>query len=140
MASKYDKINLLGRFATVHPDGFTYIDIKDELGWQRTEFFRVVRAFRIVFAGKTINLVCDPQRLREPWRYRLVGNYEGAEEWITNRLGDMESRLVTIKSVTETIGNSVDSRTRNGRKANKIYRTLVYLLGELQEINANNQR
>ena len=95
---------------------------------------QVVRRLRLVFAGDDINLVCEPQMLREPWVYKLVGNVEDARSWSTNRISDIETRLETIQAVAESLTNATDGRTIEGRKARKIHRTLGYLIGELAEI------
>jgi hypothetical protein len=135
MSRRAEQIAALFDFAADKPEGFTYIDVRATLGWQRDQFVKVARQLRLVFADDQINLVCEPQGSCEPWRYKLVGNVEDARAWSSNRIGDIETRLETIKAVAETLTNATDGRTIEGRKARKIHRTLGYLIGELSEID-----
>jgi len=132
-----EKIAALYDLAADRPEGFTYIDVEEHLGWGRQTFFGVVRQLRLVFADDEINLICEPDGYLEPWRYKLVGNVDAARGWSTNRIGDIETRLETIQSVAETLTKATDGRTIEGRKARKIHRTLGYLIGELAEIAAD---
>lgn len=118
-------------------DGFTYQDIEHAFGWDRFHFYWVVSQLRRILAAEadTINLICTPQGSREPWLYELVGTYEDAAPWSQNRVGDLETRLVTIHSVASTLVNATDGRTVGGRKARKIRRTITRLIEDLADIN-----
>ncbi len=122
-----DKVTALFDYAVSKPEGFTYVDVKQDIGWGRPEFFQVVRAMRMVWANDTITLPCDPQGVREPWLYRLVGLPEEARDWQLNRLEDCRSRLKTIEAVSLSIVNGTDGRTIEGRMARLIETTARHL-------------
>jgi hypothetical protein len=125
----------LMEYAVSKPDGFTFQDIKDDLGWTRDRFNKVTRRLRSNQAADTINLVCNPQGVSLPWVYRLVGAGALVSPWQANRLGDAESRLITIKNVARSVVNGTNSRTNDGRRARIIEKSLNRLLEDLAEIN-----
>ena len=82
-------------------------------------------------ADRDINLMCEPTKFRKEWGYRLVGTYEDIEWWATNRVKDMEGRLMTVASVSESIVAATNGNSIAGKKARKIERTMTYLAKEL---------
>jgi len=129
------KINELFDYAVSHADGFTYVDIQNDLGWKRGEFFKVVNRCRSVLAGDTINLIAETQGQRGPWLYRLVGNVEDASWWAANRLDDAEQRLTTIRNVAMSAVKATDGRTNAGRRARIIFKSLTRLLEDLGDLH-----
>lgn len=136
-SSKYEKMLWLYDFAGNCPDGFTHADVEAQFGWGRNDFFKVVRDLRLLFKDREITLVCDPQGQGELWRYRLVGSYDEARQWATNRIHDLESRLETVGAVAEAIVNATDGRSIEGRKARKLQRVVGRLIEDLAEIDAS---
>lgn len=126
-------------YAVSHYDGFTYKDIKRDLGWDRVHFYWIVRNLRRILAAEadTINLICSPNGQSQPWLYEFAGTYDDAAPWSRNRVRDLETRLVTINSVAHTLVNATDGRTAEGRKARKIRRTVTRLIEDLADINGN---
>lgn len=131
------QVEQLFDYAVNHTNGFTYVDVERDLGWDRPHFFDVARALRRVFSGDSINLVCSPQAKGDPWLYELVGQVGAAEPWVANRLRDMKTRLVTMASVASTLENATDGRTLQGREARKINRALTRLVEDLDDIRNN---
>jgi hypothetical protein len=129
-----DSVGLLFDYAVSKPEGFTYEDVEQDLGWPRERFFSVTRRFRRMFAEDQINLVCEPQEQREPWLYKLVGKYDDARLWATNRVEDLVSRTHTIHSVSRTLTNATDGRSTEGRKARLIERKMRQLIEELGDL------
>ena len=129
-----ERVGDLFDYAVAHPDGFTYVDVENDLGWDRGLFSWVARNLRAEFADDSVNLICEPQGQYEPWLYRLVGTADDARIWSTNRIADLEGRLHTMASVSESVKNATDGRTTEGRKARKINRTLVRLIEDLEDI------
>jgi len=132
-----EKVDELWDFAVAHPDGFTWADLRDEYPWaaDRPSFFEVVRALRITIGAEdTINLVCEPQGTGELWRYRLVGTHEAAGSWNANRLGDIESRLVTVAGVARSLVAGSDGRSVGGRKSRLIAKVVGRLIEDLDEL------
>jgi hypothetical protein len=129
-----EKAGLLYDLAVSKPEGFTYRDVEDKYGWHRTNFVETVRVLRLMFAGDRITLTCESQGFRKPWLYKLVGTYDDARPWTSNRIGDLETRLETVHAVAETLTNATDGRTTEGRKVRKIERTINRLMEDLAEI------
>jgi hypothetical protein len=132
-----EKVDELWDFAAAHPDGFTWADIRKECPWaaDRSHFFAIVRALRITIGAEdTINLVCEPQGSGELWLYRLVGTYDAARPWSANRLGDIESRLVTISGVSRSLVAATDGRSTDGRKSRLIAKVVDRLIEDLDEV------
>jgi hypothetical protein len=113
-----EKMGRLFDFAASRPDGFTYQDVEQEIGWPRAEFIKVARKLRLMLGNDDqINLVCDPQGQREPWKYQLVGTFDQARDWSRNRVDDAESRLSTIRGVLTSVIKAMDGRSRDARRA-----------------------
>lgn len=129
-----DRASALFDFAVDNPDGFTRDEACEELDLTKDEFFKAARDVRRAFAEDTITLSCDPQGSGEQWLYRLVGTVDDSSPWVSNRLGDAESRFVTIAAVIGAIKNSTDGRTVNGRKAREIHLSVTQLLERLKLI------
>jgi hypothetical protein len=135
-SSEAEKIGLLFDYAAARPDGFTYQDVERDLGWPKPEFTKVHRKLRLLLGGDDqINLVCDPQGRNEPWRYRLVGNVEGARPWVGNRLRDSESRISTIQAICASLVRATDRRTTDGRRARIMNRGLGRILEDLADLD-----
>lgn len=135
MDARSRRAALLFDFAVSKPNGFTLEDIEREFSWDRKTFFVAVRQLRTAMQGDDeINLVCNPRGSRQTWLYRLVGNYTDAKPWMSNRMGDMERRLETVQGVASSIKNATDGRSKEGRKARKVLRTVSYLIEELAAI------
>jgi hypothetical protein len=131
-----EKIGRLYDYAVEHPEGFTYQDIEKELGWRRTEFFRVAQQLRRLLGNDDqINLICDPQGGGQPWKYQLVGNFDQAREWGRNRTDDAESRLTTIGAVLASVVQATDGRSRDGRRAKIMQRAITRAKEDLAEID-----
>jgi hypothetical protein len=110
-----EKMGRLFDYAVEHSDGFTYQDVEKDLGWSRAYFIKVARQLRLLLGhDDEINLVCDVQGRREPWLYKLVGNFEQSRDWSRIRTDDAESRLTTIGGVLSSVIRSSDGRSRDG--------------------------
>lgn len=120
------------------PEGIRIDEIASEMGVTEVTARSYIRRLRLIL-GTTdeMNIACDPQGQNEKWIYRLVGNLDDSEGWITNRLTDAETRLETIEAVSTSIVEATDGRTIEGRKARKIQRTVSFLMGELGDIEAD---
>lgn len=131
-----EAIGQLFDYAVEHPDGFTYRDVENDLGWQRPYFTKIHRQLRILLGNDDqINLVCDPQGRNEPWRYRLIGDVEGAKGWVGNRLRISESHITTTRAVTSSLIRATDGRTNDGRRARIMNRGLGRILEDLAELD-----
>jgi len=99
---------------------------------------QTIRDLRIIFGtDKDINLPATPNGYRQPWIYRLEGTYDGAREWFTNRVGDLEARLETIEQMSASILSGAPTHTLEYQKSDKINRTISYLRKELATIEAD---
>ena len=85
-------------------------------------------------ANEEINVTSTPNGHRRPWLYELTGNLEVARPWLTNRVGDLESRLETIESVANSLANATTRTTVEGKKARRIHRTISRLREDLADI------
>ena len=119
------------------PEGLTIYDIAEELGVSVPTARNAVRDLRIVFGQDSdINLTAQPRPLM-PWLYQLTGSYEQARPWVTNRLGDLESRLETIEAVSGSIARGAPEGTFEQRRAQEINRTIGDLRNRLVAIEAD---
>lgn len=135
-SSNAEKIGNLFDYAVEHAEGFTYQDVEKDLGWPKPEFTKVHRQLRLLLGNDDqINLVCDVQGKNEPWRYRLVGNIDGAREWVGTRLRDSESRITTIKAICASLVRATDGRSADGRRARIMQRGLTRILEDLAELD-----
>jgi hypothetical protein len=131
-----EKMGRLFDYAASQPEGFTYRDVETELGWQRPEFIKVARRLRLLLGNDdNINLVCDSQGRHQPWRYRLVGNFDQSRDWSRNRVDDAEARMQTISAVLDSIVRATDGRGRDGRRARIMQRAVIRAREDLAEID-----
>jgi len=131
-----EKIGRLFDYAASKRDGFTYQDVAIDLEWDRGEFFAVARKLRIMLGNDdTINLVCEPQGQSQPWRYQLVGTVDDARGWVTNRMTDCETRVVTILAICATLVSATDGRTAQGRRARIMNKGLARIVEDLAELD-----
>jgi hypothetical protein len=129
-------IGRLFDYAVEHPGGFTYRDIKDDLGWQRSYFFKISRKLRLMLGNDDqLNLVCETQGMNQPWLYRLVGNVDGARNWVGSRLRDAETRITTIRAVCASLVTATDGRTADGRRSRIMNKGLTRILEDLAELD-----
>lgn len=130
-----DGVTQLFDYASERPAGFTYRDIRRDLKWDRSHFFRTARALRLTLGdADDISLVCDRQGARQPWRYRLVGEFSQASDWVRNRTDDAESRMLTIESVLASVLRNTDGRSRDGRRARIMYRAIQRAREDLADL------
>jgi hypothetical protein len=115
-------------------ESFTYDEVERDLGFSYGRFMRAARQVRILFASDRINLICEPAGSRERWTYRLVGRYSDAAIWHGNRTRDLETRLVTILSLAESIVNATAARTKDGQRARIIKKALGRLIEDLSDM------
>jgi len=134
MTRRVDDAGTLFSYAASKPEGFTRYDVQEELGWRSQRFRKAVRELRTIFATDEINLICDPQGQGEAWMYQLVGTFEGASPWVTNRADDMETRLVTMLSVATSLVNASDGRTVEGRRARILQRHFQRAIEDLADL------
>ena len=118
------------------PDGVDVVEMATALGCTTAQAYRSVHDLRL-FLGDTdnINVVCDPNGHRQLWKYRLVGDVDGAMPWQQNRLSDLEQRLVTIGKVSKSVASGLDKRTLEGKKALAIASTIDVLNNQLALLN-----
>lgn len=138
MSPREARRDMLFDYAVRHPAGFTNEDVMADEGWSLREFNDAVRDLRLFLGGfDDINLPCDPTSGRDRWVYRLVGNLDDARGWITNRLGDTESRIRTQQAMMASIVTATDGRTSEGRKARVIETALRHLVEDLDNLIAS---
>lgn len=126
-----ENVALLFDFAVMHSEtGFTQPEAAAALGVDVRQMPRFINALRKEFGESDINLIADPDGTNK-WIYRLTGRPEDARAWNSNRVGDMESRLTTMKAVAHSLTNSTDGRSLEGRKARIIDRSLGRLIEDL---------
>lgn len=119
------------------PDGLTIRQLARELGEKAWTLRPAIRVLRVMLAdnGDTISVPAIKQG-GGLWKYKLVTGHEDTQEWVTNRVGDAETRMETIEltmlSVVQAETEAVDSKLY--AKAKKIHRTLAYLRAELSEL------
>ena len=132
-----EKIGRLFDYAVAHAEGFTYQDVERDLKWRRNEFGKVANRLRAMLGNDDrINLICEPQQTSsDPWIYKLVGNLQAAQPWNGNRIGDCESRIMTMHAVLSSIVSGSDGRTKEGRRARIMHRALGRLIEDLAELD-----
>jgi hypothetical protein len=116
------------------PDGLVVFQMMAALELDKWTVDQAIRDVRMIFADDEINLVCDPQGASEQWLYRLVGCYEEAAPWLASRSSDQETRLRTMKAVTQSMVNNADGRTTEGRKARLKLKYFTRLIEDLEEL------
>ena len=123
-------------YAVDHPEGFTIDDLTGDTDWNRRDANAAIHDLR-KFLGDTddINLVCNPNGHGQRWVYRLVGDLAGLQPWARNRLGDSETRLRTMNSMTASIVKATDGRSAEGKRARIIETGLRHLVEDLDNID-----
>lgn len=135
MSVRIDRVNVLFDLLAASPEGLTMGDIALGLGCGRRLADKAVHDLRIVLGDSdTINVPSDPQGRGEPWLYFLKGDIDGNRRWITNRLGDTESRLRTMRALAASLVSGSDGRTVDGRRARLIERALRRLIEDLDDL------
>lgn len=102
-----------GKRASIH-------ELADMLGVSSQETRTAVRELRRQLQTEDQNIVCVPTGWRQPWEYFLTGDLVNAKPWTRNRLDDAASRLESLRFVFQSIADSTDGRSADGRKA-RIY-------------------
>jgi len=123
-----------------HPDGMTVPDFCEELSLPRRTIYKGIRDARMILAeDDTLFILSDPQGAREPWLYRLVDGamvIDASESgWVSNRIGDAQTRVQTIYAGMRVAARATDGRTRDGRKARVLARACGRLVEDLEEID-----
>lgn len=122
-------------YAVAHPDGFTIDDLTGDTGWNRRDANAAIHDLREYLGTMDdINLPCSPNGYGQRWIYRLVGTMADTHGWTKNRLGDTETRLRTMNSMTASIVRGTDGRSTEGRKARLIETGLRHLVEDLDNI------
>lgn len=120
-----------------NPKGLTLDQMTYDQGCSTVLTRLVIRKLREACAATdTVNLVCEPNP-SDPngqWLYRLAGNLDDARWWLSNRIGDAESRVRTLQDVTSALSRSADGRTAEGRRVRIIDRALTRLVEDLDEL------
>lgn len=114
------------------PDGVTKDDMMADLGWSFDNVTEGIRSLRLILAGDTLTLTCDPNGANERWLYKLVATLDAAQPWVVNRVTDQESRVETMVAVMAPIVKATDGRTLPGKKARMIHRSQSRLLEDLR--------
>ena len=117
-----------------HPNGLTIHDLAVAMGENDRTVYRDIRWLRR--RGDIDNIPATPNGHMQPWLYRVTNDLEANSEWVANRIGDAESRFLTMIGQAETLVRVTNGRTTNGRKARKIDRVLRYLMQELADIDS----
>jgi hypothetical protein len=120
-----------------NPDGVTIAELTAEQGTSTVMTRGVVRRLREACGQTdTINLVCEPDAAdpNGQWLYRLVGKLDDARWWLSNRIGDAESRIRTVQGVTASLARAADGRTAEGKRVRLMDRALTRLVEDLDEL------
>lgn len=128
-------IEALFDYAIAHPDGFSKYDFGREHNLSRDQVDTAIKRLRGILADDTITLICEPDGANQPWVYRLVGKVDGASPWAQNRLGDAETRFVTLSSVARALVNATDGRTIEGRRARAMHKAFARLKEDLDDLS-----
>src|SRR5262245_40860874 len=114
----------------------TIYDIMDELRCNHRAANEAVHDLRMLLAyDDTINLVATPQGPREPWLYSLEGSIDPSRPWITNRIGDSETRVTTINAVCRSLVSANDGRSIEGRKARVLEMGTRHIMEQIHAID-----
>lgn len=103
-------------------------------GWAVPRFNTILRRTRYYLRNGEWNIVADPAGLRRRWQYRLVKTLDPAVPWVSNRVGDAETRIMIINAVLKAIATNYDGRSAEGRKVRVMVRALTRLEEDLAEI------
>lgn len=117
------------------PDGVTINEIAKKFDVPVHIARGLTRHLRKILGNDdTVNVICTPQSHREQWRYQLVGNYDEGSAWVSNRIGDVETRIETMNSVVSALARALDKRTVQGRRAMVIARGLGRVIEDLTDL------
>jgi len=116
------------------PEGLNKHQIADGLGVSVHEVTHLIRDLRLTLGSDDITVTTDPNGMRQPWIYRLVGTLGGAVRWIRNRVKDSEARIETLYAVIAPVAKVADKRTMEGRKAVLILRAVGRLREDLTDL------
>ncbi len=126
----------LGTLLADSPAGMTINEMCRTLNWNPATTRRAIRALRLVLGdADTINVVCEPTEHRQQWAYRLVGHLNEAQWYTSNRIDDLEARVVTQSAIARSIEAGTDGRTNDGKRARILARGLTRILEDIEELN-----
>lgn len=142
MSARDDRRDLLIDFLTATPSGGSLADIMMALGISNASLIRTAIHDARIHLGdnEDMNLVWDMGYDGfANWThiYRLVGSLDEARPWVRNRLDDAETRFTTIEAVTASIVRGTSGRTRDGRRARVIERSLRRMREDIADIDLN---
>ena len=85
------------------PDGLDINELATLLGYTQRETVRAgLRALRLNHPD--LALVGKPRGKKQPWVWTLTATYDdSADWWITNRRGDLLTRMDSIRAVAENL-------------------------------------
>lgn len=135
--SSAKKASELIKYAEHHPKGFTRKQAQNDLDFDWSDFGGALHRARIMLgaSGDDRVFLCEPNG-QEPWVYRLTRDFDQAQPYARMRVHDTQSRLKTIEATAMCMVNATVGGTLEGRKARKIMRTVKFLNGELDELDA----
>jgi len=134
---KAERLSALFDLLAAAPDVLYVNDIADKLGVTISYTNQLIRELRLMFGDDdTVNLVCEPKGHQHRWGYRLEGTLEGITFWEANRIGDAESRLVTMNAVLSSIVRNIDADSVDGKKARIMQRYIRRALEDLAELRS----
>jgi len=133
--NRHELAGVIYDYAVAHPEGFEKLQACEDLGVRPDEFQKAVQVLRDICADDEITLICDPQSKWEGWRYRLTGRFDEARGWITNRIKDLERRLLTVEHLAASLVKATDGRSLIGRKARHIHLSVKHLREQLELMN-----
>lgn len=120
---------------TDSPEGATIYALADNLNITPSRVKDAIFQLRRDLAtDDDMNVIANRPKSRGPWTYRLVGDLDGAKEWQENRLKDGETRIETIYSVSKSVARSTDGRTREGRQARLMEKSLGRLIEDINDL------
>lgn len=123
------------------PEGIDIYSIAAKIQVPLPRTKKGMRELRLILGeNDRIFVTCEPNGKQQPWLYKLVGggsmvNPEEHLFWISNRVGDSESRIHTMRMSMQAAATDLDHRTVLGKKAITIERHLRHLEEDLQAIN-----
>jgi hypothetical protein len=117
-----------------NPNGLTINDIVGATGWPHGRVNRLLRKLRRQLGDSDWNVVAEAVAPRQPWVYRTVDSYDDAAWWVDNRLGDAESRFITLHDVARALVAATDGRTAEGRRARIMERHSTRMMEDLADL------
>ena len=139
-ARKADTVNQLFDFATDHPDGFTFTQLRDALGWDYSRFTYVKRWLRELFAEDGYTLICIPQAAGLGWLYKLTNEYADARTWANIRTLDIVQRIETLRNVASTLVHATDPSSLEGEIALLTHKGFTRLWEDIRDVKEKSQR